>query len=205
MLQALGPRLQHLAIGYDINHQERTHQCTPQDSLAPSILKHCPQLAELTLEHDLWPGDTVTAQVAATTAATCVSAVIVAPSLECQRWVCTAAHYSCLISACVQGMASDSLTRCTQLHLICPSAAEVRVPLATLRAGWCTVSRVVYLCMRASTHSPALPMPCCDCSPSSECRLRCWRMFRGCPTCTYWRAQTTGMCASSTTQPSRWS
>lgn len=60
MLQALGPRLQHLAIGYRTNTPviyipERLHQ--PQDSLAPTVLRHCPLLEQLTLQQDPWPGD----------------------------------------------------------------------------------------------------------------------------------------------------
>jgi hypothetical protein len=70
MFKALGPRLQRLTIGYDIDNTfnalgHNPDQCTVRDSLASSILRHCSQLAQLKLQHDLWPGDT--AEVAAKT------------------------------------------------------------------------------------------------------------------------------------------
>jgi hypothetical protein len=54
MLEALGPQLRRLSIGYS-QGVLKGHQCTAQDSLAPAILKHCVLLQALQLGGDAWP------------------------------------------------------------------------------------------------------------------------------------------------------
>jgi hypothetical protein len=54
MLKALGPRLGRLAIGYNSEAPVTSTACTPQASLTPAMFRHCPRLAYLTLEIDLW-------------------------------------------------------------------------------------------------------------------------------------------------------
>ena len=57
MLKALGPRLQHLAIGYHYGTMSAGAPCNPQDNLVHALLRHCPLLSTLRLTDYLPPDD----------------------------------------------------------------------------------------------------------------------------------------------------
>lgn len=66
MLEALGPRLQRLSIGYDDETCDsndydgdawESEEYYPPDSPAPTILQRCPLLEKLVLYGSPWPGN----------------------------------------------------------------------------------------------------------------------------------------------------